>query len=100
RRTIENGDGIPLQDRIRNMVHAFSQLGVSVRQLEAATGKAKGQWDAADIADLKITYTTITNEGRATSEFFEPDTGEGSISDELGSPPETREVEPVGRKRR
>lgn len=85
RSTIENGDGVSLQERIHNMVHAFSQLGISVRQLEAATAKARGQWDAADIADLKITWTTITNEGRAASEFFEPDPGEGSIAAEIAS---------------
>ena len=59
RRTIERGDGRPLVERIAAMVEAYRQLGVTVRQIEDRVGRKRGQWTAADVADLSVVYSSI-----------------------------------------
>lgn len=63
RRTLNDGEGTPLADRISAMVAAFRGLGIDVPRLEAKTGKKRGQWDAGDVAQLGIDYTSIARDG-------------------------------------
>lgn len=59
RTTVEKGDGKPLPDRIAAMAAAFADLGVTSRQLEAKIGRKRGQWTAADLADLSVVGSSI-----------------------------------------
>ena len=70
RATIENGEGVPLADRIAKMVTAFSGIGVDLIRLETKLGRKKGQWTAADVADMGIAYTSITRDGQSADELF------------------------------
>lgn len=72
RRTIENGEGVPLEQRITNMISAFGTIRISVEQLEAKTGRRRGQWTAGDVADLTIAYTSVTRDGLDKDEVFPP----------------------------
>lgn len=68
--TIENGEGIPLPKRVEIMLGKFRELGVSEAQLENKIGKKRGAWDAGDVAQMGITYTSITRDGMDKAEVF------------------------------
>ena len=70
RRTLDQGEGAPLPDRIAAMVKAYAGIGVDVPRLEAKTGKKRGQWDAGDVAQLGIDYTSITRDGVDADALF------------------------------
>jgi len=72
RTTVENGEGVPLPERIAKMVSAFDGVGVSLDRLESKIGRKKGQWTAADVADMGIAYTSIQREGQDAAEVFPP----------------------------
>ncbi|WP_199562104.1 hypothetical protein [Micromonospora deserti] len=59
RQTIERGDGKPLVDRVTDMVTAFAGIGVRVLQIEDRLGRKRGQWTAADVADLGVVFQSI-----------------------------------------
>ena len=70
RRTLNDGEGTPLADRISAMVAAFRGLGIDVPRLESKTAKKRGQWDAGDVAQLGIDYTSITRDGVDADSLF------------------------------
>ena len=70
RRTLNDGEGTPLADRISAMVAAFRGLGIDVPRLESKTGKKRGQWDAGDVAQLGIDYTSIARDGVDADSLF------------------------------
>ena len=70
RATIERGDGKPLPERVDQCVQLFDRLGVTVDQLERKLGRARDRWTSPDLAQLSITYKSITRgEIRADEEF-------------------------------
>ncbi|MEU5939386.1 hypothetical protein ABZ807_09365 [Micromonospora sp. NPDC047548] len=77
RATIERGDGKPLVDRIADMLAAFAGVGVKVPQIETRLGRKRGQWTAADVAELSVVYSSIRRgELAADDEFPSQVTGE------------------------
>lgn len=76
RATLHHGDGKPLSERISEMVAAFaSVLGVKVGQMEERLGKKRGQWDAGDVAAMRVTFLSIQR-------------SETTVEDEFGAAPE------------
>lgn len=73
RRTLENGDGKPLMDRIASLVQAFAGLGVKVTQIEKRLSRARGQWTAADVADLAVVYRSIQQGETTVNDEFPPE---------------------------
>ncbi|MFI1195490.1 hypothetical protein ACH4T9_19845 [Micromonospora sp. NPDC020750] len=70
RGTLRTGDGKPLPERIANMVTRFKELGVGVTAIEARVGRTRGQWTAADLAELGVVFGSISRgEARADEEF-------------------------------
>jgi hypothetical protein len=70
RATIERGDGKPLVERVAEMVTAFAGIGVKPGQIETRLGRKRGQWTAADVADLGVVFRSIKrNETTAEDEF-------------------------------
>ncbi|AHY26960.1 hypothetical protein SEA_NAIRB_44 [Mycobacterium phage Nairb] len=84
RDTLENGEGVPLGQRIENMVNAFAAIDITAAQLEVKVGKKVGQFTAADVAQLGIAYTSITREGFDKAELFPP--LPSSTADEIAAP--------------
>lgn len=70
RETIKHGEGEPLDERVTKMVAAFGDLGVSLARLEARIGRRRAQWTAADVAEMKIAYRSITREGLSADDEF------------------------------
>lgn len=59
RKTLEAGDGTPLDDRIATAIDLFSKLGITEAQLVAKLGREKSRWDEQDVAGLSVTYRSI-----------------------------------------
>ncbi|WP_074354664.1 hypothetical protein, partial [Mycobacteroides abscessus] len=73
--TIENGEGVPLPKRVEIMLGKFREIGITEAQLETKIGKKRGAWDAGDVAQMGITYTSITRDGYDKAEMFPPVAG-------------------------
>lgn len=73
--TLEKGEGVPLPKRIEDMIVAFRAIGVTEKQMETKLGKKRGAWDAGDVAQMGITYTSITRDGYDKAEMFPPVAG-------------------------
>ena len=73
RATLNNGEGVPLKDRVDKMVSAFaSEFGIKAAQIEAKLGRKRGQWDAGDVGSMQILYGSIKRgEVTVTEEFGE-----------------------------
>lgn len=72
RQTLEHGEGKPLAQRIDEMVTAFKGIGVGEKQIEAKLGKKRGQFDAGDVAQMGIAYTSISRGEVGRDELFPP----------------------------
>lgn len=93
KRTLEHGEGEPLPDRIDRMVKGFRELGVTEGQIESRLGKKRGQFNAGDVAQMGITYTSITRDGQALIEYFPV---ESQVSaDEIAAKPKAQKPDAV-----
>lgn len=72
RATLEHGEGKPLPQRIEEMINGFKGIGVSEKQIEVRLGKSRGQFEAGDVAQMAIVYTSITRDGFSRDEAFPP----------------------------
>lgn len=72
RRTLEHGEGVPIEERRQNMIVAYRGVGIKLDQLEAKIGRQRGQWTAADLAQMGILFTSITRDGLDIGEEFPP----------------------------
>jgi hypothetical protein len=67
RKTIIDGDGQPLSDRVDQAVSAYAAGGVKLGQLEAKLDRKRAHWDAGDVATLQVIWRSI-NRGETTAE--------------------------------
>lgn len=89
-RTISEGDGKPLSERIAGMVSAFKRHQVTEAMIEARLGKKRGQWDAGDVVALGVVYGSIDRKETTVGDEFpsSPVTG----AELIGIDPATGEV--------
>lgn len=74
--TLRDGEGVPLADRIGQMVDGFrSTFGVTEQQLEDRLSRKRGQWDAGTVAQATVIYTSLQR-------------GETKVADEFPAQPE------------
>ncbi|MEZ5409558.1 MAG: hypothetical protein R2761_16130 [Acidimicrobiales bacterium] len=72
RATLERGDGRPLEERIEAAVDRFAGLGVSVDRIEQRLNRPRDRWNAVDLAELTITFQSISRGERAVEDEFPP----------------------------
>ncbi len=72
RRTLEDGGGIPLPQRIANMLTHFETLGVTVDQIEQKLGRPSGKWTDFDVAQLGVTFKSVQRGELTRDEAFPP----------------------------
>ena len=58
-RTLREGGGKPLPQRIAEAVDAFAGIGVKTDQLERRVGRSKARWDEHDVAQLGVIFNSI-----------------------------------------
>ncbi len=83
--TLEKGEGKPLAQRIDEMVRAFDDIGVKVKQIEEKIGRRRSSWTPSDVAEMSIAYTSIKRDGLSQDEVFPPQTV--TAADILGGQP-------------
>lgn len=70
RKTIEDGGGVPLAQRVANLIGGYDALGISTRQLEERVGRPTSKWTGYDLAELQVIGQSIQRgEVRAEDEF-------------------------------
>lgn len=65
--TLHNGNGVPLVERIEQMIAAYSRAHVTQAQLEERVGKTRKEWSAQEVAALSVVYSSLVN-GETTRE--------------------------------
>lgn len=70
-KTIEDGGGKPLPQRISDAIRVYSEnLGITVDQLELRIERPSSKWTAHDVAQLSVTYQALQRgEIRKDDEF-------------------------------
>lgn len=71
-RTLEDGGGKPLAQRVADAVKLFDDLGVSLDQLERHRGRPSAKWSAQDVAQLVVIYTSLQRGEIDRDETFPP----------------------------
>ncbi len=71
-RTIENGGGKPLPERIEGAVRTFERIGVTVDRLEQKLGRERDRWTQYDIAQLVVTHRSIERGEVTIEDEFPP----------------------------
>ena len=72
RKTLSDGEGVPLPQRIDKMVQSFhAQFGVKADQIETKLAKKRGQWDAGDVATMQIIYGSLARGEVSVEDEFE-----------------------------
>ena len=75
RKTEQKGDGRPFADRVREMVVAFDEVGVSVAMLEERLGHALGELSQEELLDLRPIYNSL-KQGARRDAFFKTSTSQ------------------------
>lgn len=86
-KTLEDGGGIPLQQRKANCLAMFGDIGVSKVQLEEKIGRAAPDWTAHDVAQFGVVFQSISRNEITIEDEFPPArvTGE-DITDQASRP--------------
>lgn len=71
-KTLRDGGGKPLPQRIADAVAAFAGIGIVIEQLEQKLGRDSGKWTDLDVAQLRITFQSIQRGEVTKDEEFEP----------------------------
>jgi hypothetical protein len=58
-RTLKDGGGKPLPNRIADCIAAFRAIGITKEQMERKTGRASGMWTPEDVAQLGVVFKSI-----------------------------------------
>lgn len=95
--TIEHGGGVPLDQRRAKCLAAFERLFVTADQIEARIGRPVDKLTAADLAQLEVSYRSITRGEIDKDEEFPPQTAR-KVEENLrgggkSSPPENKPAE-------
>lgn len=69
-KTLTDGGGVPLAQRVANAIALFGEVGVSRGQLEAKIGRGSDDWSEHDVAQLGVTFKSIQRGEVTKSEEF------------------------------
>jgi len=71
-KTLSDGGGKPLAQRIADAVKAFDGIGVIADQLEQKVGRASDKWTELDVAQLGVTFKSLQRGEVTKDEEFPP----------------------------
>lgn len=83
KKTLEGGNGIPLIDKVRNMVNGFSRFGVTREQLEKYMGHKIEETSGSEITELVGIYNSIKEGNSKPSDWFESQLEANELSQAL-----------------
>jgi hypothetical protein len=85
-KTLADGGGRPLAQRVADAIDAFENIGVKVQLLEARIGSSATEWTPQDVAQLGILITSIRRNEISKDEAFSPAERGVSAADIPGAP--------------
>src|SRR5581483_3847489 len=71
-KTIAEGGGVPLAQRIANAIEVFGNLGITIPQLEVKIGAATEKWTDHDVANLRVIRQSLLRGEVTKDEEFPP----------------------------
>lgn len=71
KKTLAKGNGEPIADRVRQIIAAFADYGVSQEMIEAKLGHKMDLCTGEEIADLRGIWTALKDKQSKRGEFFE-----------------------------
>ena len=71
RKTLADGGGKPLPQRIADSISAFAKIGIVVSQMEDKLDRPRDEWTDHDVANLLVIYTSIQR-GEVTKDIEFP----------------------------
>lgn len=95
-KTLSEGQTVPLSDRVRTMVAAFSEFGVSSEMIAARLGHKLEVVTEAQLLELRRVYTSIKDGVSDASQWFSPpeDPGAADLRDRLTNKPGRKPASP------
>lgn len=88
-KTLRDGGGKPLPQRISDAIDGFGVLGVSEAQLEEKTGSPSAKWTVHDVVQLGVIFKSLRNGEIRKDEEFPPAQVRVTASEILGQPAAT-----------
>ena len=79
-RTISDGGGVPLPQRIANAIELFGNMGITVPQLEAKLGVRPEKWADQDLAQLRVIRQSVLRGEVSKDEEFPPERSAGTVT--------------------
>ncbi|WP_234343425.1 hypothetical protein [Streptomyces sp. NRRL F-5123] len=70
RKTLADGGGVPLPQRVSQAVQAFEGIGVHVDRIETRVGRPSGKWTEHDLTELQILFRSINQREVTVDEAF------------------------------
>jgi hypothetical protein len=93
-KTLTDGGGKPLAQRVADAIRLYGAIGISQAQLEAKAGSAADKWTEHDVANLGVIYKSLQRGEVSRTEEFPDDrvtaadiTGAPKTAAEPASPP-------------
>ncbi|MGW1158461.1 hypothetical protein ACWD5Q_06710 [Streptomyces sp. NPDC002513] len=87
-KTLQDGGGKPLPQRIADAVRAFEGIGVTADRIETKFDRPSGKWTEHDVAQLLVVYQSIQRgEVTADEEFPLPRVTVDEIAQQAAQPP-------------
>lgn len=81
--TMQKGDGKPLKDRVRDMVTAFQEFGVTKAMIEARLGHKLDATMATELVALGKIYKSLKDNMSARDQWFDLQVEEKKVVDDL-----------------
>lgn len=70
--TVKRGDGVPIVDRIRNLVIAFDAMGVTIPMIEARLGHKLDAIKPDQLVEMRDIYASIRDGMSGRDNWFDP----------------------------
>ncbi|HEY9367032.1 hypothetical protein [Streptomyces sp.] len=71
-KTLQDGGGKPLPQRIADAIRAFEGIGVTQDRIETKFGRPSGKWTEHDVAQLLVAFQSINRGEVSVDEEFPP----------------------------
>lgn len=86
-KTLRDGGGRPLPQRISDALDGYAAIGISEAQLEDKLGSPRARWTEHDVVQLGVIYKSLRNGEIRKDEEFPPAQARVTVAEIIGQPP-------------
>lgn len=91
-KTLRDGGGRPLPQRIADALDGYAAMGISETQLEDKLGSPRARWTEHDVVQLGVIYKSLHNGEIRKDEEFPPGQARVTVAEITGQPDAPRPV--------